>query len=455
MGPVSQHLRTIVPELPSRCVDSQLRWTFADALKTFKPSFYNKILPLHPILNVEYSVLCNQLRQDFLDPKIERRAEIIERLNTALLFCELLEQVHLHYLVVPREVLRLRKQQELFRLLLSSLAGYSFTNDLPQNTARGVDLFLSQRIRDATMQANWYRILANRSKRVLDVLNTVLTNSSSFNNFVFCLGKYTNPFLAYFGFLFHMPRLLTNTFLLVKHTLPGAWMGEAERSLAWTTRLYSQIQRRWFEMGNDAVWTAVSALNLFLFVGALATGAVYLSAVAFAFDMIYAAARAYVELKRLYQLHDEYTVMAVKENNPLQQAAIRTHLQHLEQRIRFEQYRFSLHVSGTSLIFLAMGMALPVFALAPTVVLATAIFLLLLWAINYVLTLKLDNYRPKETIEVSIADSEMTASVSKLGLFARTKQRSLTRLPSENESSPDEVSEIEVAGLTSSPPLFI
>jgi hypothetical protein len=446
MGPVFQHLRTLFPELPHPCVDSERLWTFDVSLKTLGPAFYNKILPAQPILNVEYSVLCNQLRQDFLEPKLENKKQIVERLRTALLFCELLEYIHVHYLVVPREVVRLRKQQELFRTLLNELAGFTFVSDVTKKTAVDVDLSMSQRIRDTTIQANWYRICINRSKRVVDLFHLVVTDSPAFNNIMVYVGKYGNPFLAYFGLLFHLPRLLSNSFLLVKHTIPGAWMSEKERSLNWTVRFGCQVQRRFFELGNDAVWTTVSAVNLFLLVGALASGAVYLSAIAFAFDMINAAVRAYIELKRLYKLRNEYTDMLAKEENPERQKAIQNHLQHLEERIRFEQYRFSLHVTGTTLIFLAMSMALPIFALNPTVVLASAIFLLLLWAITYALTQKLDDHRPKETIEVD-------GSVSKLGLFAPKKQASDTK-NSPSRGLSDGISDMEVEGVTTSTPLF-
>lgn len=450
MGPVSQHLRTLFPELPQPCVDSTVHWSFDVSLKTLPFAVYNKALPLHPILNVEYSVLCNQLRQDFLDPKLEHKEQIIERLSSALLLCEFLEHLHLHYLVVPREVVRLRKQQELFRSLLRDLAGYTFATDLAQKQQVDVNLSLSQQIRETTMQINWYRICVNRSKRVVDVLNTVVTDSSGFNSFMVYVGQYGNPFLAYFGLLFHVPRLLTNSFLMLKHTIPGSWMSEEERALAWTTRLQCQIQRRWFEMGNDLVWTAVSAVNLFVLVGALAGGAVYLSLAAFAFDMIHAATRAFIELRRLYKLRSEYQDMLAKEQSPEKQESIRAYLAHLEERIRFEQYRFTLHVTGNVLIFLAMGLALPVLAVNPVVILASAIFLMLLWAITYALTQKLDNYRPKEAIE-------MDARVSQLGLFAAKKTRELESEPQHDkteileEQPPENPIDSDVDGLLVSP----
>ena len=456
MGPVIQHLHAVLPELPSTCVNSSLYWSFDVSLKTLGPSFYNRILPLHPILNVEYSILCNQLRQDFLFPKEEQKQQIIVRLNAALMMCELLEHVHQHYLVVPREVVRLRKQQQLFRTLLSELAGYTFVKSLEEKEAIDISLSLSQRIRDLTIQTNWYRILINRSKRVVNLLNLVINESQSFNTFVNYLDKYTNPLLAYFGLLFHVPRLLTNLFLIAKHTIPGSWMSDEEWSLSWTTRLGSQIKRRWFEIGNDAIWTLVSALNIFLFFGAMASGGIYLSAAAFAFDVANAAARAYIELKRLYSLQKDYRAMLTKEPSLEQQEAIRNHLKHIENRIHFEQLRFGLHVSGTVLIFAAMALTLPVFAMSAPVILASAIFLLMLWAITFALTRKLDNYRPNETIEVTAnapanfsSTATATVSVSKLSIFAPKKK---TPVP---DPELDRATVLEVEGLTSSPPLFI
>jgi hypothetical protein len=219
-------------------------------------------------------------------------------------------------------------------------------------------------------------------------------------------------------------------------------MSKEEASLAWTTRLYSQIQRRWFEMANDILWTVVSALNMCVFIGAAASGAVYLSTAAFAFDVMNAVLRAYIELKRLYTLQSEYQQLLAKEKNKDRQEFIRNHLQSIENRIEFEHLRFALHVSGTILILGAMSLALPVLAISPLLLLASAIFLVLLWAITFELTRRLDKYRPNETIEVS-------ASVGKLGFFAPKKVEQIS--DPRTELSAD----FEIEGVTTSPALYI
>lgn len=442
MGPVIKQLRAVLPELPFQGLESSQHWTFDALLNGLAPTFYNKILPLHPLLNLEYSILCTQLREDFFNPTNENKSQILTRLTTALIYCELLEHLHLHYLVVPREVIRLRKQQVLFRTLLNELAGYTFATNLAERTPVELNSSLSQTVREATIQSNWYRILVNRSKRVVNLLNTVITNSQTFNSFIKNLDNYTNPALAYFGLFFHVPRLFTNLFILLKHTIPGPLMNEQELHLSWTTRLSTQIKRRWFEMSNDVVWTIVSAVNIFLLVGALATGAVYLSLAAFAFDVANAALRAFIELKRLYKLTKIYEEQLKGEADPEQQMLIRNHLKAITKRIQFEHLRFGIHISGTVLILAAMTLALPLFALSPPIVLASAIFLLLLWAITFALTRKLDNYRPNETIEA-------TPKVSQFGFFAAKKP-----VPTlEPESIL--VGSLEAEGITISPALFI
>ncbi len=417
MGPITQHLRSLFPELPQAYDDVTRRWVFDVSLNALEPAAYAKLLPLHPLLNLEYSILCAELRHDFLNLDYVNKNQIQARLINALILCELLKHLHQHYLVVPQEVARLNKQQQVFRSVLTALTGLNFaTNLLDIEQEAGSEFSISQHIRLLTMQANWYRILVNRSKRVVNLLNNVITCSPAFNKFVANLDTYANPFLAYFGLFFHVPRLLTFCFSFLKHTIPGPWMNQKEASIPAITRFYSQWLRRWFELGNDSVWTLNSALNMFVLVGAAATGAVYLSTAAFAFDVANAFARAYVELKRLYTLYQHYEDCLFKAKNQEQREFIANHLNHIEKRIKFEQMRFAIHVLGTVLIFGAMALALPFLMINPIVLLASALFLVILWGTTFELTRRLDKYRPNDTIE-------MPKNLSTLSFFALKKPK--------------------------------
>lgn len=427
MGPISRHLRVLFPELPPMGDNAARHWTFDVSLNALGPEVYSKLLPIHPLLDLEYSILCNELHHDFLTIEHANKQQLYLRLTSALMFCELLEHLHQHYLDVPIEVVRLRHEQRVFRGLLRELAGFSFESTLLEKEEVKAGLSFSQQIKSLTFQANWYRVLVNRSKRVINLLDGVLKESPGFNKWVRGLDKIANPVLAYFGLFFHVPRSLTNSFLLVKHTVPGPWMNAKEAALPWFTRFYSQWLRQWFEQANDNVWIVVSALNLFVFIGASLSAAVYLSTAAFAFDVFNAATRAYIELKRLYTLRQEYEQLLVKEQNTEYQEVIKNHIKHIKIRINFEQMRFALHVVGNILICAAMALALPFLAVNPVGLLASAVFLVLLWGITFELTRRLNNARPKEHINVP-------TNVSKLGFFAAKES---DKKLSENQPSLD------------------
>lgn len=433
MTPVITHLRANFLELPLPAEQQLLNWTFDASLKKLGPDFYRKIIPLHPVLNMEYSVLCNQLRHNFSNPQQISQDQIIEQLITALMLAELLEHIHLYYLIVPREVERLRRQQELYRGLLAEMAGYSFTTKATNIEAVQVGLSLSQQIRNNTALTNWFRLLFTRSKRFLNFLDLVGTGSDGFRNFVSIMDKYCNPVLAYVAWCFFIPRFSVNLFLMVQHIIPGFWMDEEEKSLGFYVRLVAQIQRRWFELVNDSVWITIGILNCFILTGAaLAPVSVYLTLVAFVIDVAAASFRAYIELNRLYTIQEEYTDLFQQEENPGNQKAIEDYQNFITQRIKFEQLRLGLSVCATTSIFIVMCLAIPPFAVNPIIPLIGAILLLVIWVASFTLTRTIEQYRPNDTVE-------MPSKLTKIGFFAK-KQESL---PEPRALTPEE----EICGL--------
>ena len=454
MHPAIKHLRSAFPELPQLGVDFlwnfdvalevpdpefynktlpfypilSTEWNFDVALEALGPEFYNKILPFYPILNTEYSLLCAALHEDFSSLQEDQLLSTIERLKAALLFCELLEHINQHYLIVPREVARLRKQQQLFRTLLTEVENCSFTTHM-EDKEISTNFALSHLLHDVTSQANGYRILINRCKRVINLSNAVLTESRLFNTFVACLDKYTNPALAYLNLILFTPRFLTYLFLFLKHTIPGFWMGNKEASLKWAIRFLGQLQSRWFELSNDATWIIIGAVNVYLLLGGVLTGAVYLSAAAFAFDIVNSATRAYIEFKRLHHLQKDYEKMLANEPDLELQKLIEQHIKYLNKRIHFEHLRLGTHVLNVVLVFAGMALALPIFALPPAVILVSAISLLLLWVVNFTITKQINNSKPKEILD--------KVNVSQWSLFAVNKTKILPHEKVPSKSSPE------------------
>ncbi|KTD62414.1 hypothetical protein [Legionella shakespearei] len=414
MNPVIVHLRSIFPELPLPAAQHSLHWTFDQQINALGPEFYSKVVPLHLSLNMEYSVLCHQLRHSFSFPDQISHDQAMEQLAAALCLAELLEHTYQHYLIVPREVARLRRQQQVYRDLLTEMGGYTFSPRLPEMKPVSVGWSLTQLIRDNTALANWYRLLVTRSKRVLNFLDLVVTNSPMFHDFVSLLDEYTNPFFAYLAWCFFLPRLITNLFLMVKHTIPWPWMDDKEKALDWYLRFEAQIQRRWFELGNDAVWVFVGLSTCFILTGVLAPLGVYLTLFAFAFDIANSALRAYVELNRLYELQDDYQQMYLEAEDDESREAIKEYQNYLNYRVNFEKLRLGLHLAGTVAVLLAMSLAIPALATNPVLPLIGAVLLILIWIAAFVLTQMLEQYRPDEHLEKPV-------SVGKTGFFAPKK----------------------------------
>ncbi len=414
MSPVIRQLRDSFLQFPLEDDRKSSTWTFSERIKSLGPNFYSEIMSNHPILNIEYSVLCQQLRNNLSSVTKINKDKFIEQLISALMLAELLEHLHLYYLNVPREVLRLRGHQAIYKQLLHDLEVYNFPSQIPEANAVSVGISLSQQIRETTIHKNWYRLLSVRIKRLLDLIDTFGTNSEGFRSFVSHLDKYTNPILPYLAWCFLLPRLLVNLFLLLKHSIPGNWMSEEEKSLGWAKRFQAQLDRRWFELGNDSVWVAIGLINCFILTGALAPIGMYLTVTFFAYDVVLSAVRAYIELNRLFQLQKDYAARIESETDNEAKSDLIAFQEQLEIRVHFEKIRLGIHVASTTAIFIAMCFAIPAFALNPMIPLIGAIWLVAVSIVGFILSKWLEDYRPKDAIE-------KPSGVVSLGLFAKPK----------------------------------
>jgi hypothetical protein len=429
MSPVIKHLQNIVPELLLPVEQTTMNWTFDDQVERLGPDLYNKLLLLHPALNMEYSIACHQLNHCLSFPEQTNSNKIIEQLTATLMLAELLEPIYFYYLNVPREVVRLRRQQQRYRELLLE-AGYHFSYKSLHKDELETGLSFSQKIRDNTANSNWYRLLITRSKRVLNVLELVGIGSEGFSNFVRLMDQYTNSFFAYLSWCFFIPRLSINLFLLLKHGIPGPWMDEKEKELEWLPRIQAQFQRRGFELVNDLVWTTVGCINCFVLIGGLSPFALYLSMAAFAFDMVNSSLRAYIELNRLFKLKNEYSLLLKNAASEEERNSIEEFQQFIRRRIDFEQLRLGLHVMSTICVFLAMTLALPIIAVNPLIPLISAVLLILIGITAHILTFVLEQQRPKDNVE-------KPSDLTQLGIFGKKYQSEHSLHPSSEQIETD------------------
>lgn len=430
MNPVIQRLQNTLFAGQSLGIDdpNPLNWTFSKRVKSLGPEFYRKIVPSHIILNMEYSLLGQQIRANLLLAHPVNKEQLVSQLVAALLLAELLEQVYQNYLIVPREVARLRAQQQIYRDLLLEIKGAA-PKHVPNKHPVDVGLSFSQQLRLQTLNINLYRLLFVRTKRVLDLVSALNFSADWYRHIIGNLDKYTDPFLPHIAWFFYVPRLTTNLFLLFKHLLPGLRMDKKEKDLGWWVRFQGQMLRRWFELGNDIAWVGLGIANCFILTGALAPIGVYLTIAFFAYDVLLSVIRTYIELNRLFVLRQQYQDALVAK--PKNKEEIEQHLEALDKQISFEMLRLGAHGMTTSLIFLAGCCAAPLFATSPIIPLIGAIALVLVCFINFALVPILNHYRPRDMIEVP------SEGIKKLGFFAK-KNEPKTELMHSCDESQDE-----------------
>ncbi|MFI4962327.1 MAG: hypothetical protein ACHP6H_00560 [Legionellales bacterium] len=404
-------------------------WTFSEKLEqlTQDPVFCSQIVSQHLILNLEYSVALQRLHSNLALNPDYKTPKIKEQLIEALILAELLEHLYLHYLIVPREVERVRRDQKTFRLMLAN-AGVDFSSSKEIFPRPATELSFADWLRALTINSNWYRLVSTRSIRVTVIIDSIKSMQALHYlvSYLNILTKYVTPYIACF---FYVPRLLMNLFMILKHTLPGNWMDREEQSLGWALRLETHFKRRWFELGNDAAWIMVGVFSCFILVGNLMPFAMYLTISFYVYDMVLAICRAYVELGQISALQNEYAVLLEQESNPANRAALIEYQQELTRRKEFETWRLGIHIASTASIVLAACCALPMFAAFPVIPLIGAIWLVVICLINSKTNRILEDLRPKDAIDILVLDSNKTPKKNSaaLGSFSIFKSQPATK----------------------------
>lgn len=412
MNPLIKHRLEDYIAAPNRDPKQPDTWTFTEQVKTLRPDFYTKVVPHHLLFNLEYSIICQQLTRNFDTTDAKNSPHLLEQVEAALILSEILEQIYLHYLVVPREVDRLRKHQEVYKQILATGKHYYFPISLETDPV-DVGLSLSQHIRTSIGNNNWYRLLLVRVKRLLNVIDMIGTGSHVYGSFVVYMDQMLNPYLPYLAWGFLLPRLLMNLALTIKHTVPGFWMLDKEASLGWEVRMEAQMQRRWFELGNDSVSVFVGLINCYILTGILAHTVAYISIGLFSYDVVWASLRAYIELGRLYDLQKEYADL-IANTKDFEDIQFLFDLQkHVAERINFDEQRFAINVATMVVLLLSMCMFIPSIAVSPLIPLAGAITLVGSTLVSYGMTVELEKERPKEDV--------VTSGLAALSFFAPPK----------------------------------
>jgi len=380
---------------------------------------WHKLVDDHLLLTLEYSLLCQQIR----DNNTTDITNLIQQVEAAYFLGKLLEAIYNEtHLNVPREVARLGNHRKAYQQLLPShkteylnsiFNTLSVEKKLEEKTfwANLYVLSLADWIREKTFRSNLFRLFAVRFRRFLDTIRLAELGSVTFGNFTEAINRYAIPFFTWFAWIFFLPRFLISCVVLFKNTFYTENMSEEQRALGYFERFVTQVKRRWFHLGNDSVWIFVGLLNCFILTGTLSPIGTALALAAFLYDVVLAMINLSIEMYRLHLLKNQYKQMK-------QTPQIIQQLDYIDERILFEAKRLGITLLSTMFIVLAASLALPVFASVPIIPLIGAILLVLISLGAFATNALVNKYRPKDTID----DKTVECLQNKIGFFAQNKQ---------------------------------
>ncbi|KTC87016.1 hypothetical protein [Legionella brunensis] len=447
MTAVLRRLQSQVGYIPEKPTGNNLSpWRFSDFLGQQKTEYFQSLVRGHVVLNLEYTVFCSKLANEIISNNArvhskEYDEELSEQIATALVLSELLTHIYRHYLGVPREVARLEEEQKIYRAWLQRY--YQFSEKeatIPgekENNATQPPGFFTQKVRDTTAWLNWPRLFSVRTRRVFTTLIQIpqVKDFQYLYRFVVFADQFANPVLTYVSWIFYVPRFLVNLILLLKHLIPGPWFEAEEKELSWFTRLQAQLQRRWFELGNDTVWLTGGLLNCFVLTGALAPIGMYLTISLFLFDALWAGLRAFIELGRLKELDSQYARIHEQLTSngsaaPAEIKELEEYQQALQQRMSFERRRLMLSVISTCASFVGMCLAIPALT-NPVITFIGAVIVITITLLTYLKVQELEKQRPANNIR-ALAEPKYAAILKREGLFNCQDTKDATAVP-ENE----------------------
>lgn len=367
----------------------------------------------NPLLaQMQYQILTAVLAGDLFN-----KTATPKQIQTALVYAEVLEHVYQHLLNSPREVTTLRRDKALYRRLLFA-KGYHFTStkatqevefalevmrrkekespnylevERDQKTlAAEKDIYRSilienhvkddeettdsvtKTIREMTATLNNPRLFGLRLRRFLLMINILAQKLGHTVGGLEKLDRATTPIIPFIGWIFFIPRLVTNLFLMGKHVVPNSrWMDKEEQSLDWRIRLWAQLQRRWFELANDLVWFVGGLVICFALIGKLAPAGVFLGLALQAYDLVLAVVRAHVEFTKFKKLKEDYrALLQTKTAGTEEYRQIETYIVQLQAQIASDKKRIYLSLVNNMVMMIAVILMLPVLLANPWIAVA-------------------------------------------------------------------------------------
>jgi hypothetical protein len=333
----------------------------ATSISQLSPLAREKLISHHSKLNMEYSILCAKIASEWRHTA-PNKALMKEQIDAALSVATLLEAIYQHYLDVPREVVRLKKERQTLKALQQKLENPSVA--IKEEAAAVPQTYLSKTIREKTSSINLHRLFNVRLRRLVITSSRLMNNDSpirlDINDFD---NKFTGPFFSHLAWLYFIPRISVNVSMILKHTIPHDGMSKEEKALSWQTRLKIQLQARWPDLSNDVPWLIANTISCFVLVGPLLPYAITFSICMQVYEMAQASMLYYVEITNLKEQRIVYEKQ-LKNLTPGSDEYCQTqsYIAHMDARIKHESKRLMIAVINTSVLLLAIVLAAPCFS---------------------------------------------------------------------------------------------
>ncbi|MDF1677517.1 MAG: hypothetical protein P1U32_02345 [Legionellaceae bacterium] len=274
------------------------QWVFEDKLKKLSSEALSKVLLDLPYVQVKYHILCATLISNVQKYDQEEQKKYVASI---LVYAELLE--HLRLQSSQLELLSIQRTRTFCRNYLQKI-GLDIT--APNKAAGNLSINDPHEdfIRSKTAQADFWRLMTLRGRRVLAGSILLINNFEYYGRFMTPLDAFLRTLIFYQACLL-VPRFLTNVFHLFKH-----WYSPTknEQSLSALQRhqVHLNMNARWWEIAYDFGWIATGLLNTFVLTGPLAPLAIYAAIICPTYNLFLHTTRLLIEDDRLKNLINNY-----------------------------------------------------------------------------------------------------------------------------------------------------
>jgi len=312
---------------------------------------FNKLIKHRPLLMAQYRIQAAHLIH-LVHKKPKDYTVFIQEIQKTLKMTLLLKKIY-HHIAEPEDVLSATIDQAILETILFKLSNPNTSSPIKIPSPQAS---FNQRLRSLVHHTNFSRLSGIRIRRFVLACMT-LEWFALYSQPISQIEQFTNPFFAYLGWFFFLPRLTLNLMSFGQHVILNPLMSKKKENIPYHLRAnaYINLHRRGFELWVDSVWFTGGILLCFVLIGSLAYWRPFIIVGIQISDLVMMLTRSTVEMNRLMILKNEY-ISGVKQGlqppNP-------GYMNALLERIEFEKKVSFLVITNSALMVVSVITMLP------------------------------------------------------------------------------------------------